>query len=141
MDEENHEKTEEYLKSFSFKPTPPALKGKILDNSLQRQKKNNGRTDHLLKGLAGCSVLLILAIAIDTTITRSQNKHFSSILQKHQESKDITEEERFLIKDIVGEFLSSTKIESTIKLYDFPKKKKKERRQAEWRKSLEKEIE
>jgi len=141
MKEKKNKQTEEFLKSFSFRPTSPALKRKILNNSLQRQKKNNGRTDYLLKGLAGCSVLLILAIAIDATITHSQNKRFSSILQKQQESISITEEERSLIKDIIGEFLGSTKIESTIKLYDFPEKKKKGRRLSEWRESLEKEFE
>jgi hypothetical protein len=141
MEKGNNKQTEKFLKNFSFKPAPSALKQKILNDVLRQEKTNNGRIDYLLKGLVGCSVLLILAIAIDATITHAQNKRFSSILQKEQESIDLTEEERAVIEDILGKFMDSTKIEANMQLYDFLKKKKNKRRQAEWRESLKKEIE
>jgi hypothetical protein len=141
MKEENNQQTEKFLRKFSFKPAPAALKEKILDDVLKQQKAKNGRMDYLLKGLAGCTVLLILAIAFDTTITHAQSKRVGSLLHKEQESIDITEEERAVIEDILGDFLDSTRIEANLKLHAFPEKSKKRRRQAEWRESLEKEIE
>ena len=141
MEKGNNKQTEKFLKNFSFKPAPSALKRKILHDVLRQQKTKNGRMEYLLKGLVGCSVLLILAIAIDATITHTQNKRFASLLQKEQESIDLTEEERAVIEDILGKFIDSTKIEAKTKLYAFPEKKNKKRRLPEWRESLEKEIE
>ena len=141
MEKGNNKQTEKFLKNFSFKPAPSSLKGKILDNVLRQQKRNNGGVNFLLKGLVGCSVLLILAIAIDATITHTQNKRFASLLHKDKESIDLTEDERAVIEDILGEFIESTKTEAKTKLYAFPEKKNKKRRQSEWREYLEKEIE
>ncbi len=141
MKKENNKKTEDFLEDFSFKPAPSILKGKILGYSRQRQKTNHVRVAFLWKGLVGCVLLLILVIAIDAAITHAQNKRFSSILQKEQESIEITGEERSLIKDVIGEFSDSTKSDASIKLYDFLGKKKNKRRQTEWREYWEKEIE
>jgi hypothetical protein len=141
MQEENNKQTEKFLKNFSFKPAPSTLKGKILNDILQLQKTIHMMTAHLWKGVVGCLLLLIFVIAIDATITHAQNKRFASFLHKEQESIDITEEERAMIKDIIGEFLDSTKIEVKIKLYNFHKKTKKGGRQTEWRESFEKEFE
>ena len=140
MKNENDKQTEKFLQSFSFKQAPSALKQKILNNALQRQKTNHVMTAFLWKGLVGCLILLIFIIAVDATITRAQNKRFSSLLHKQQESIDLTEEERSLIKDIIMDFSDSTKIEANIKVYDFLKKKKKKRRQMEKREFFQEEL-
>jgi hypothetical protein len=141
MHEENNKRTEKFLKNFSFKPAPSALKRKILNDVLQLQKMNQVKAVFLWKGLVGCLLLLIFVMAIDAALTHTQNKRFSSILHKEQESIDITEEERAMIEDIMGEFLDSIKIEAKTNLHYFPEKTKKRRRQTEWRESLIKEIE
>jgi hypothetical protein len=141
MEKGNNKQTEEFLKSFSYKAAPSAMKEKILNAALQREKSSHVMTAFLWKGIVACLLLLIIVIAIDVTINHAQNKRFTSFLHKEQESIDITEEERVIIKDIIGEFLDSTKIEAKIKLYNYPNKTKKRGRQTEWRESLEKEIE
>ena len=107
MEKGNNKKTEDFLQNFSYKPAPSTLKGKILSQSRRQQKTNDVRMAFLWKGLAGCALVLLLVMTIDAFVTHAQNKRFSSILQKQPESIDLTEEERSLIKDIVGEFLDS----------------------------------
>lgn len=87
----------------------------------------------------GCLPLLIFIIAIDAVITHAQNKRLSSFVHKKKESTVLREEERSLIKDIIGEFSDPTKAEAGMNLYHYLEKKKSH--QTEWRESFKKEME
>ena len=141
MTEENNKKTEDFLGGFSLRNAPPDLKEKILDRALQKRKTNHEMTTFLRKGFVGCLILLIIVIAVDATITRAQNRRFSSFLDEQQATTDKAEEEWSMLEDIIWEHTESAKSEAKIKFYDLLKKKKKTRRQPEWRESLEKEFE
>lgn len=140
MKKENDNQAEEFLRGFSLRPVPNTLKEKILNAVLQQQKNNHAMTIFVMKGLVGCLILLIFIIAADATITHAQNKRFASFLYKQQESMELTEEERSMIKDIILDFSDSSKSEANIKFYDFLEKQKKTRRQLERRKSFEEEL-
>lgn len=141
MEKENNKDAEDYLGTFSLKPAPPGLKDKILDGALQKGKSNNGMTTFLWKGFVGCFILLFIVIAVDATITQSQNRRFSSLLGKQQESTDNSEEEWSMMKDIIWEYSDSTKNKAKINFYTLLEKSKNKRRQHEWRESLEEEFE
>jgi hypothetical protein len=141
MEKGNNKKTEDFLHTFSLKPAPETLKEKILHYSHRPHKSSETRAVAFRNGLAVCGVLLISVIAIDATITHFQNKRFSSIFQKGQESIDLTEEEHSLIREIIGEFSGSTKSGVNLKLYNQWEKREGKKRPTGWRESLEKEIE
>ena len=141
MGQGNNKQTEDFLRLFSLKSPPPGLKDKILESALQTPRSSHGGTAFLLKGFVGCLFLLFIIIAVDAAITRAQNKLFSSIVQKGQDSTFLTEQERSLIQDIIGEFSNTSKSGANMNLYYLLEKKKKRGRQIEWRESLEKEME
>jgi hypothetical protein len=141
MEQENNKQTEKLLEAFSLKPAPPSLKEKILVHARQKHKTNNVKIAYWWKGLAACCVLMIFVIVIDVAVTYVQNKRISSIYQKEQESIALSEEERSLIRDIIGEFSGSAESSTKSKLFLSLEKKNDKRRQPEWRISLEKEIE
>lgn len=141
MKRENNKKTEDFLRTFSLKTAPPGLKEKILAGALQKRNANNGMTTFLRKGFMGCFILLFIVIAVDATISRAQNRRFSSFLDKHQESASNAEEEWSMLKDIIWEPLDSTKNAVKKKFYGTQEKSKKKGRLPEWRESLEKEFE
>lgn len=141
MQKGDNKQTEDFLRMFSLRPSPPVLKEKILLETRKRQNSHAMTNSFLWRGLVGCLLLLIFVIAIDAAITRSQNKRLTFFVHKEQESSVFTEEELSLIKDIIGEFSSTTKSETIMNPYHLLDKKKKERRQNEWRESFKKEME
>ena len=140
MKRENNKKTEDFLKDFSFKPAPSALKDKILTNAQKKQKSNHVMTAFLWKGFVGCLFLLFIVIVVDATISHTQHKRFSLFLDKHQESSDKQEEEWSMLKDIIWEPLDSTENAIKKKFYRLSEKPGKRGRLPEWRESLEKEF-
>ncbi len=141
MKKKNDIETEKLLAAFSHKPTPPGLKEKILDGALQRQNSNHVMNAFLWKGFVGCLMILIFVIAVDATITKAQNKRFSSMLDGHQESTGNVEEEWSMLKDIIWEPLGSNRSEAKMKFYDLLENSKNKTRQPEWRESLKEEFE
>ncbi len=141
MKKENNKKTEDFLKDFSFKPAPSALKDKILINAQKKQKSNHVMTAFLWKGFVGCLFLLFIVIVVDATISHTQHKRFSLFLDIHQESSDKQEEEWSMLKDIIWEPLESTENEVKHRFYSSQEKSKINERNLEWRESLEKEFE
>ena len=141
MDERNNKKTEDYLTTFSLKTVPPGLKEKILEGALQRQKPNHIMTAFLWKGFVSCLFLLIVVIAVDVTISGSQNNRFSSFLEIPQKSSDKQEEEWSMLKDIIGEPFDSTENAAKKKFYGTQEKSKNNERNLLWRESLEEEFE
>ena len=140
MEMGNNKKTEDFLGKFSCKTAPPGLKDKILEGALKKQKSNQIMTAFLWKGFVSCLFLLIIVIAIDTTVSGSQNNRFSSFLDIPQESSDKKEEEWSMLKDIIWEPLDSSENAAKKKFYGTREKFKKKARLSEWRESLEKEF-
>ncbi len=136
-----NKQTEDFLRMFSLKPSPPGLKEKILDDTLQKQNSNHARTAFLWKGFVGCLFLLFLVIVVDAAISKAQKNRFSSILDTPQESLNTQEEEWSMLKEIIGETLGSSENALINKFYVMQEKSKNKRRQLEWRESLEKEFE
>lgn len=141
MEKGNNKETEEFLGTFSLKTVPPGLKEKILDGALQKSKSDHGMTTFLWKGFVGCLILLFIVIAVDATITHAQNKRFSSLLDKQQESTDKVEEELSILEDIIWEPFESTKNVVKRKFLGTQEKFEKKGRLSEWRESSEKEFE
>jgi hypothetical protein len=141
MDKGNSKKTEDYLATFSLTAVPPGLKGKILEGVLQERNSKDGMTTFLRKGFVGCLLMLIFVIAVDATITRAQNRRFSTFLDKQQESKDKIEEEWSMLMDIIWEPFESTDHIVKKKFYGTQEKSGKKGRLPEWRESLEEEFE
>ena len=140
MKKENNNKTEDFLKGFSLKPAPPALKEKILDGALQKRNSIHEVTTFLSKGFVGCLLLLFVVIAVDATISHAQNRRFSSFIDEQQEPLDKTEEEWSMLKDI-WEPLDSDDNTIKFKFFGFQKKTETEARLPERRESLEQELE
>jgi len=140
MKRENNNKTENFLKVFSFKPAPPALKEKILDGALHKRKSIHEVTTFLSKGFVGCLFLLFVVIAVDATISHAQNRRFSSFVDKQQESTGNAEEEWSMLRDI-WEPLDSNENAVKFKFFGQQKTSEKEGRLAERRESLEREFE
>ena len=137
----NNKETEDFLATFSLKSTLPGLKEKILEGALQRQKPNHIMTASLWKGFVGCLFLLIVVIAVDVTVSGSQNNRFSSFLDKPQESSDKQEEEWSMLKEIIWDPLDEQANTVKKKYYGLQGKSEKNTRQLKWRESLEKEFE
>ncbi|UCE40775.1 MAG: hypothetical protein JSV17_15215 [Candidatus Aminicenantes bacterium] len=141
MEKGNNKKTEEFLKRFSYKVAPSAMKEKILSNALRRHKTNQVKAAFLRKGFAGCLLTLSIVIAVDATITQAQNRRFSSFLDNKQEAAEKAKEEWSMIKDIIWGPLDSSDNIMKKKFLGTQKIIEKKGRLPEWRESLEKEFE
>ena len=140
MKKENNNKTDDFLKGFSLKPVPPALKEKILDGALQKRKSIHEVTTFLSKGFVGCLLMLFVVIALDATISHAQNRRFSSFVDEQQESLDKMDEEWSMLQDI-WEPLDTNEDALKFKFFSEQKKSEIEARLPEWRESLEQEFE
>lgn len=98
-------------------------------------------TAFLWKGFVSCLFLLIIVIAVDVTVSGSQNNRFSSFLDIPQKSSDKQEEEWSMLKDIIGEPLDSTENAAKKKFYGTQEKSKINERNLLWRESLKEEFE
>jgi hypothetical protein len=141
MEKRNNKKTEEFLGMFSLKTAPPGLKEKILDGALKKHKSNQVMSAFLWRGFVGCLLILSIVFVVDATITRAQNRRFSSFVDKQQGSTGKAEEEWSMLKDIIWEPLDSTENVVRKKFYGSREKSEKKGRLVEWRESLEKEFE
>jgi hypothetical protein len=140
MKTKNDTETEKFLASFSLKSSPSGLKEKILDGVLQKQHPNHVMNAFLWKGLVGCLLTLCFVIAVDATISDAQNRRFSSLLDKPQESNGKTQEEWSMLKDIIWEPLDSSENNAKKKFYGAQEKSEKKGDLSEWREFLEKEF-
>jgi hypothetical protein len=141
MTKKRDEEVENFLKEFSLKPAPPAMKNKILENTLRKRESNHMISPLSWKGLAGCLFLLILVIAIDAAISHYQHKRFSSYLNKQQDTSRKQEEDWSLLKDIILESLGTSREGVKAVFFRSEDRERNKKRQKEWKESFKEEFE
>ena len=140
MEKKKNKDTEDFLKEFSFKPAPPALKDKILENAYGKRGSNHV-IPVLWKGIAVFLFLSILVIAVDAALSNAQQNQLSSFLDKQQDSSEIQEEDWSMLKDIIGEPVDSPSLALKRAIAKREKTNQYQERRTEWREILEKELE
>jgi len=140
MEEEKNNDTEDFLKEFSLRAVPPALKEKILENDYGKRGSNHV-IRMLWNGVAVCLVLSIIVIAVDAAISRVQQNQLSSFLDKQQDSIEKQEEDWSMLKDIIGGWVDSPSLNLKRALAEREKTNWDKERRNEWREILKEELE
>lgn len=140
MEKEKNKDTEDFLKEFSLKPAPPALRDKILQNAYGKRGSNHVMAV-LWKGIAVCLFLSILVTAVDAALSRAQHKRLWSFRDEHQEISGRQEEEWSILKDIIGEQPDSPNLVLKIALSEREETNQRQERRMEWREIFKEELE
>jgi len=80
MKNQNDQKIEDFLSSFSRKPAPPALKGKILHKAQRERAETRIMTSGLWKVVLCCTTCILLFLLLDTIISYHQKKIIASLV-------------------------------------------------------------
>jgi hypothetical protein len=86
-------RTQRLLESLSPKPLPAELKEKILAVAYQKRRKSLVIAPALRTAYFLCFLLIILALASDNIMTKSENERLTAVIDTSQNSEAVKEKE------------------------------------------------